>query len=68
MDKEMEKILKALETIMKIVIQNNNLSGFICNQISMPPNLNDSMIIDTPEEMVKEIIKNNAQYEIVGES
>lgn len=69
MDKELEKILEKLEKILEIVIHNNNLSGFISNQLDPhPPNKIDSLIASSPQEMMFEIFKNKAQYEIVGEA
>lgn len=68
MDRDTEKILKALDTILKIVIHNNNLAGFISEQVSPPSNKEDSFIAESPKEMVEELYKNNAQYDIIGES
>ena len=68
MDKELKELMKALDVILNIVIHNNNLAGYICEQVSPIPKKEDSLVSDSPKEMVEEIFKNNAQYEIVGES
>ena len=66
--KELKELMKILDTILSIVIHNNNLAGYICEQVSPIPRKEDSFASDSPKEMVEEIFKNEAQYEIVGEA
>ena len=68
MDKDMKRIIKALKETLRVVQHNNNLLGFICNQTPESLDSISSMIMNTPDEMMEEIFKNDAQYDVVGES
>ena len=69
MEKQLEKILEELEKILEIVLHNNNLAGFISNQVSpIPPDKADSLMAKSSQEMAQEVFRNNAQYEVIGEA
>ena len=68
MDKDMKRVMKALKEILEVVQHNNNLLGFICNQKPESLDRISSMIMNTPDEMMEEIFKNDAQYDVIGES
>ena len=66
MDKELEAIKRLLEIIKDIIMQNNNLMGFICSRLS-PPEINQEPPPVT-EELIQEIFKHHAENEVAGEA
>ena len=66
MDKELEAIMRLLKVIKDIVIQNNNLMGFICSQLSPPEAPREPPPIT--EELEQEIFKHHAENEVAGET
>lgn len=68
MDKDIKRIMKVLKELLAVVQHNNNLLGFICNQKPESLDNTSSMIMNTPDEMMEEIFKNDAQHDVVGES
>ena len=60
MDKKVEEILKELNKLLNIIIENNNILGFVAEQMSPPKSKDEALIANSPEEMVEEIFKNNA--------
>ena len=68
MEEKLEKILKQLEEILDIVLHNNNLAGFISEQLNPYPPKVDKIIANSPEEMLEEVYKHKAQNEIIGEA
>ena len=68
MDKDMKRIMKVFKEILRVVQHNNNLLGFMCNQKPESFDSISSIIMNTPDEMMEEIFKNDAQYDIIGES
>jgi len=68
MDKDIKRIMKVLKELLVIAQHNNNLLGFLCNQKPEPLDYISSMIRNTPDEMMEEIFKNDAQHDVIGES
>ena len=68
MDKDMKRIMKVFKEILRVVQHNNNLLGFMGNQKPESFDSISSIIMNTPDEMMEEIFKNDAQYDIIGES
>ena len=68
MDKDIKRIMKVLKELLVIAQHNNNLLGFICNQKPESLDRISSMIMNTPDEMMEEIFKNDAQHDVIGES
>ena len=68
MNKELEKIIKQLEEILDIVLHNNNLAGFISEQLNPCPPKIDKAVVNSPEEMIEEVYRYKAQNEVIGEA
>ena len=66
MDKELEAITRLLDIIKDIVIQNNNLMGVICEELS-PPSTSKQPSFRS-DDFVHEIFRHHAENEIAGEA
>ena len=67
MKDDIKTIIKLLEIIKDIGLENNNILGFIAQQISpRPPK--SGYVVEFDEQMMGEIVKYNAEEEIIGES
>ena len=67
MTEELRTIRKLLEVIKDIGLENNRLLGFIAQQVSPKPP-KSGYVVEFDEKMIGEIVKYNAEEEIIGES
>jgi hypothetical protein len=66
MDKELEAITRLLDIIKDIVIQNNNLMGVLCEELS-PPSVPPQTSFRS-DDFIHEIFRHHAENEIAGET